>query len=124
MVVRLARAQSVGYIWGMAREYDIDGRRVRITSRRRRPDDWDPNQLGLAIRPRANTGVWRIEALDELVGIERLRVLLHELLHVIEWRWDEDAVESISEALADVLDDQGYRRVGEHDDGDDERRYD
>jgi hypothetical protein len=42
---------------------------------------------------------------------ERLRVTVHEALHLGEWSLPEKKVDRISRLIADVLWKQGYRRI-------------
>lgn len=50
-----------------------------------------------------------------LRGRELLRVLLHELEHAEDWTKCEDFIEILSDDIATVLWDLGYRRQGETD---------
>jgi hypothetical protein len=52
-----------------------------------------------------------IELDPNITERERLRVTVHEALHLGEWSLPEKKVDRISRLIADVLWKQGYRRI-------------
>lgn len=50
----------------------------------------------------------RIRVLRRLQGQERLRILLHELLHAALWDLSEETVDTVSKDLAEIL----YQKLG------------
>ncbi len=51
-----------------------------------------------------------IRVVEGLDGKERLRVMLHELVHAIDWHKDESYVDSVSRSMTNVLWRDGWRR--------------
>jgi len=64
-----------------------------------------PNQAG-----DCNLGKRRIRVLRGMSEAERLRVVVHELLHALQWPASEKRVDRTSVEIARVLRRLGYRR--------------
>lgn len=52
-----------------------------------------------------------IEIDIRLKGIEHLEILIHELIHIQNPKWSEIKVKGHAKQLAEILWQQGYRRV-------------
>jgi hypothetical protein len=82
---------------------ELDGEEWELRWVRRFPGaDWQAGDCHKARR--------RIRILQGLSEAERLRVVVHELLHALCWRASEERVDRTSAEIARVLRQLGYRR--------------
>lgn len=58
-----------------------------------------------------DTGLVEIDS--RLKGIEHLDTLIHEILHIQNKKWGELKVQGHAKELANLLWEQGYRRIAE-----------
>lgn len=88
------RIKLLGKYWNLVRTGKIP------------PGKWgdcdDPTETGKTIRVHS-----------KLKGKLELEILLHEILHAVDWSKDEDWVENTAHDIAAVFWKLGYRRKGE-----------